>query len=358
MVAVDRNLAITFVNPEAERLLGMPMGLLSGQRVGEVLRLCDERTRQPIENPLAQALRLVRATTPGPAVIVNGADGEQCPIEANAAPIVDEKDQLLGAVLVFRDVSRKRRLEDQFVVADRLVALGTLAGGVAHEINNPLTLITNNAHFVSMELEEMQRSLREGTFDAGQAEERMGEVLAAIQDLNTGARRAAMIVEDMRRFSAHEPASRELVDVAGTLSWAIRMCAVHLTPRARVETHIGPVPNVLANRTRIAQVFMNVLINAGQALPDGDPRNHRISITAKADSVWVYVEISDTGPGMSREIRQRIFEPFFSTRGVGEGNGLGMAVAHGIVSALGGRIEIESAATRGTTVRICLPAAA
>ena len=181
-----------------------------------------------------------------------------------------------------------------------------------------------------------------------------------MNDVNQGARRAAAIIEDMRGFSAHEPTARELVDLRATVEWAARMSMAQILPRAKLELDLpSALPPVLANRTRVAQVFINILVNAAQAIPEGQPRQqHRVGVLGRAEDGGVTITISDTGAGMSREVRQRVFEPFFTTKAPGGGSGLGMAVAHGIVTGLGGRIEIESVEGKGTTVRVHLPAAA
>jgi two-component system, cell cycle sensor histidine kinase and response regulator CckA len=357
IVAVDRDLAITFANAEAERLTGIALAGKLGQSVLDFGSFWDERTRAAVQNPLVEVLRRGGPGGVAGAAIYARPDGREAPVEYNAAPTIDEGGWLRGAVLVLRDVTRRRQVEEKLIVADRLTALGTLAGGVAHEINNPLTLITNNAHFVGIELDALAEALSAKPLDPALEQRRIAELGAAIEDVKVGARRAASIIEQMRRFSAHDADLKEEVDVAATLAWTVRMTTPRVAGRATLDADIGPLPSVTCNRTRIAQVFSNVLMNATEAIAELPGRAHTIRVKAEAAGNEVVVEISDTGCGMTPEVRKRVFEPFFTTKAVGEGSGLGMAVAHGIVTGLGGRIEIASLVNVGTTVRIVLPVA-
>jgi CheY-like chemotaxis protein len=148
------------------------------------------------------------------------------------------------------------------------------------------------------------------------------------------------------------------VDVVPVLRSALGVAANALRHRAQVEVALAPVPPVLASEHRLGQVFLNLLVNAAQAIPDGHPAGNRVRVVADAaDDGRVRVEISDTGSGIPPEILPRIFDPFFTTKPVGVGTGLGLAICHGIVTALGGGIEVESEVGEGATFRVTLPIA-
>jgi PAS domain S-box-containing protein len=246
-----------------------------------------------------------------------------------------------------QDITERKSLELRLAVADRMAALGTLAGGVAHEINNPLTFITNNLLYLEEHL-------------GGQGAEKLPhheELRKALSDAREGANRVRTIVKDLRTFSRVEDARRVPVDVHQGLDFAINMAAPELRPRARLVRDYGPVPPVLGDETRLGQVFLNLLVNAAQAIPEGNPEANAVTVRTRVGaSGQVEVEIRDTGSGMKPEVLARIFEPFFTTKPVGVGTGLGLSICHGIVVALGGRISAWSEVGKGTAFTVSLPA--
>ncbi|SEM36194.1 PAS domain S-box-containing protein [Stigmatella aurantiaca] len=246
-----------------------------------------------------------------------------------------------------QDITERKVLEMRLAVADRMAALGTLAGGVAHEINNPLTFITNNLLYLEENL---------GTQAAAQLPHHE-ELRKALADAREGANRVRTIVKDLRTFSRVEDARRVPVDVHQGLDFAINMAAPELRPRARLVRDYGPVPPVLGDETRLGQVFLNLLVNAAQAIPEGNPEAHSVTVRTRVGaSGQVEVEIRDTGSGMKPEVLARIFEPFFTTKPVGVGTGLGLSICHGIIVALGGRISAWSEVGQGTAFTVTLPA--
>jgi signal transduction histidine kinase len=148
------------------------------------------------------------------------------------------------------------------------------------------------------------------------------------------------------------------VDPGRAIRAALAMAQNELRHRARVATELALTPAVVANENRLTQVFVNLLVNAGQAIPEGNVEGHEVRVTLFPRGGEVVAEISDTGAGMSAETRARIFEPFFTTKAPGGGTGLGLAISHSIVTGLGGRIEVESMPGAGTRFRVILPAAA
>ena len=261
-----------------------------------------------------------------------------------ATAVRDERGAFQYAVGVVEDVTEKRALEAQLLFADRMSALGTLAAGVAHEINNPLAFVLSN---LSYAIEELERA------SAGPT-----EVTRALEEAREGAVRVREIVRDLKTFSRPEERPDEEVDLRAVLRSAMNLAHNEIRHRAQLEVDLQPVPPVLASAHRLGQVFLNLLINAAQAIAEGQADRNRIRVACRAFGPrQVAVEITDTGCGISPEHLSRIFEPFFTTKPVGVGTGLGLSVCHGIVTALGGDIAVDSR-PGATTFRVTLPAVA
>lgn len=240
------------------------------------------------------------------------------------------------------DITERKQLEVQVQLASRVAAIGTLAAGLAHELNTPLTTLTYG-------LEVVSRSLPEGDATAAEA-------FALVKDATE---RMSEIVRDVRGLSrADDVAVRERIDVAEVLRRAIRLTRHVLTERATLTEIIGAVPTVMGNASRLGEVFMNVLMNAAQSIPPGSPAENQISVVARTDAHGnAVISIRDTGGGISPETANRVFDPFFTTKPVGEGTGLGLAICHRIVTELSGKLTFESAVGIGTTFTLELPTA-
>jgi signal transduction histidine kinase/ActR/RegA family two-component response regulator len=251
--------------------------------------------------------------------------------------------------------------QEQLIVADRRTSVGTLAAGVAHEINNPLAYVTGNVQFALRELPRMRvLALRDCPH-----EERLKvdaiwtDVLEALTEAGEGCSRVQHIVQSLKSFSRGDDGRREPTDLRRTLEAAINMAANEVRYRARLVRDYQDVPPVEANEVRLAQVFLNLLINAAQAIEPGAAEQNEIRVSLRrAEDGRVRIDISDTGCGMPPEVRNRLFTPFFTTKPVGVGTGLGLSVCQGIVNSLGGQIEVQSEQGRGSTFTVRLPAAA
>ncbi|QRO02910.1 histidine kinase [Archangium violaceum] len=235
----------------------------------------------------------------------------------------------------------------QLLFAERLATIGQLAAGLGHEINNPLAFILGNLDYVQQQLAR--------TSGAPSPEDSQ-EMMEALADARDGAERVRLIVRDLKVLS--HPNDMELgpVDVVATLRGAAKVAAYEVRGRARLVEALDAVPPVNAHRARLCQVFLNLLINAAHAIPPGQATRNEIRLSARMDGTTrVLVEVSDTGCGISPGNLERIFSPFFTTKPVGVGTGLGLSVCHGIVTALGGDISVESEVGRGSTFRVSLP---
>ncbi len=248
--------------------------------------------------------------------------------------------RMLGAMV---DVTETRELSARLLLADRLASLGTLAAGVAHEINNPLT-------HVIMSVDHAERALAPRT-DVPRA------AIDALGDARRGAERVRSIVRDLRTFARAEVDRPKPVDVRDAIAWATRIVEPAIRSKARLVTLYEDAPRVMGDESRLSQVFVNLLVNAAQAIGEGGPAANEVKVrVSRADGERVRIEVSDTGSGIPANLLGRIFDPFFTTKEVGEGTGLGLSIVHGILTSMGGSIEVDSTPGTGTTFRVYLPA--
>ena len=262
------------------------------------------------------------------------------PIKANGKPV--------GAVLVARDVTEAKQTELHLMVTDRMASVGTLAAGVAHEINNPLASVIAN---LDMALQDV--------LELGKHVELPRDLPEELQDARTAADRVREIVRDLKIFSRTEEEHQGPVDVEQVLESTIRMAWNELRHRARLVKHYTPVPEVDANESRLGQVFLNLIMNAAHAIPPGNYETNTITISTSTDAGGrVVVAIGDTGCGIPDDVRPRMFTPFFTTKPVGVGTGLGLVISHRIVTQFGGTLTYDTEVGKGTEFRLTLPPAA
>ncbi len=251
------------------------------------------------------------------------------------------------ATAVNKMVGDLRQTQEQLLTASRLTSMGELAASVAHEVNNPLAFVHSNLRFVRDELQRGEPL----------APEEREELREALDDSLKGAERISTIVQDLKLLARPEETQHAPVDVVEVLRAAARMTEHPLRNRARLVEQFEPVPLVDANTGRLGQVFLNLLLNAAEAIPPGHPEQHTVTLrTRLMPEGRVAVEVEDTGRGIPAEHLPRIFEPFLTTKSK-EGTGLGLSVCHGILQSLGGDISVESTVGKGTLLRVQLPGA-
>lgn len=258
-------------------------------------------------------------------------------------------------LLVLRDASRGEAAAVE-VLADRLAPAGALAAGLAHQINNPLAYVLANLTFLSEEIPQLVEAARTGALGEQQLAAEQNELLRCVDDARHGAERVAAIVRDLKMLSRMDDDRVTDVDVLAVLEAAYNVVHAQLHARARVIMDFHEVPRVRANEARLAQVFVDLLLNAAHAIPEGESDQHDVRVVAATDDTgWASISITDDGVGIAPELFPRIFDPFFSTRPFDGRAGLGLTVCHGIVAAIGGRIQAESELGRGSTFRVVLP---
>lgn len=240
-----------------------------------------------------------------------------------------------------------QKLQNQLVFADRMASVGTLAAGVAHEINNPLAYLSANLKLMLLELDRLATQIDP---------EKLEELRDMAGDSSEGASRIAYIVDGLRTFSRQEIEELKPIDIPALLERSLAMAFNEIRHRARLVKDFQPIPHVDANESRLSQVFINLFLNAAQAIPEADRKDHEIRVVTATNHLGqAVIEVHDTGAGIPDAIVERIFDPFFTTKPVDQGTGLGLSLCHNIISVLGGTITVETREHRGTTFRITLP---
>jgi signal transduction histidine kinase len=268
-------------------------------------------------------------------------------LSANGRPWRDDQNVARGGVVVFRDVTRDKATQSQLMASDRMASVGMLAAGVAHEINNPLACVLAN-------LELSQRELADRAGALGDVH----ELREMLDDAREAADRVRQIVRDLKIFSRHEDTSPGSVDIENVIESSLRMAWNEIRHRARLVKDYGEVALVEGSESRLGQVFLNLIMNAAQAIPEGNAEGHTIRIaTSRNPAGQIIVDVSDTGSGIPAENLRHLFVPFFTTKGPGAGTGLGLAICHRIVTGVGGAIDVQSEVGKGTTFRVTLPPA-
>ncbi|MFI5302230.1 MAG: PAS domain S-box protein, partial [Polyangiales bacterium] len=345
-IGVHRDGRWIFANPALIAMLGFDsIDALIGRPISEQLAPKEQAALRPssqADRGAAREVRLIRKD--GSAVT---AEVKSIDIDFDGAPAIAS----LG-----RDTTERSRLRARMLEADRMASVGTLAAGVAHEINNPLAYMIANLDVIA--LRRLPRLLSDSRSLPGGAEtvaglEHLGEMLEVVRD---GANRVREIVRDLKTFSRADHDRRDPVDLRRVIDAAVNVAWNEIRHRAQLVKRYEEIPAVYANESRLGQVFVNLLINAAQALPVGSASSHTITVSvATGPHDTVVATVSDTGPGIPVEIRERIFDPFFTTKAVGVGTGLGLSICQGIVGTLGGRIEIASTSDKGTSIQVTLP---
>jgi PAS domain S-box-containing protein len=356
VVTVDLAGKVTYLNSAAESLIGANADAAIGKTADQVLQLMDQLPSGGDATPLDTALRLKQPVGAGPASLRNLSTGSQHSIDERATPIVDA-GQLVGAVMVFRDIGEKKRMQQQLELADRLASLGTMAAGTAHELNNPLTVVLTNAGILAEELEQLQADLRSSSMREPSTK-RFARMFDALGDTQAAASRMGRIVGDLRGFSRPVERESHSIDVHHAIEWALRATAHEFHQRAQLRTHLEAAPLVFGDSSRLEQVLVNLLVNAAHSIPPGRAEENEVVIGLRTDSRGrAIIEIRDSGEGIRADVIKKIFEPFFTTKQAGAGTGLGLSICQGIVKSLGGDIGVVSEIGKGTTFTIVLPPA-
>jgi PAS domain S-box-containing protein len=349
---IDLDGRVLSVNRAFTRLVGMPAEEAIG-RSWEALLAAEDRAAlggdlRAIGEKVEREVRGVRA------------DGSLFEMQLSIVPVLEpnaSRPILKGHYFFIRDLSDRKRMENQLIFAGRMAAVGTLAAGVAHEINNPLAYIVANIDFARHQITTVGSRLSRSAAGGGPAHI-LDETGEALTEARQGAERVRNIVRDLRVFARGDEEQSGPVAIRRVLDSSINIAWNEIRHRARLVKDYGDTPMVEGNESRLGQVFLNLLLNAAHAIPEGETERNEIRVTTRTDGNGrAIVEVRDSGMGIPVEIRERIFDPFFTTKPASEGTGLGLWICSGILSALGGEVRVESEIGRGSTFRVTLPPA-
>lgn len=279
-------------------------------------------------------------------------DGTPFPVEVGSRVAhIGEEDVLLS---VIRDVTERRELQARLLEAARLSAFGMMAAGIAHEINNPLAYVLANAEVLARTIPELAARV-DALLPLEGIGKALGECDAMLRVAMEGIERVRSIVRDLKTFSRSDPPKGVLVDLHQVLDSALNVAQGELRHRARIVRDYGDPPPVRASTSKLGQVFLNLVVNGAQAIPQSRRDGGEVRITTRtATNGWAVVEVADDGVGIPPDARARLFQAFHTTK-AGEGTGLGLYISRSIVEAHGGTIEVDSEPGLGTTVRVMLP---
>jgi signal transduction histidine kinase len=275
------------------------------------------------------------------------------PVAVSSRPLRDRQGLAIGLVWVVRDLAEVEALRDRLLLSGRLAAVGQLAAGIAHEIANPLAYVRANLGLLRQHWGSLGGALEKAGARDDEAQ-LLGEGEEILDETLEGVDRATSIVRDVRGLAHGGRRERRPADLVELIEGVLRLAAPQLRERAQVERELRPVPLVWGAPQELQQVFLNLVLNAAQAVEPGGS----IRVVTRSVERDVIVQVEDDGAGIDPEIRDRIFDPFFTTKSVGEGSGLGLGIAYGIVRSHGGEISVESERGRGTCFSVHLPAAA
>lgn len=346
VIATDKIGRVTFMNSVAETLTGWQFSDAQSVPLKTVFNICNETTRATVENPVDRVLEEGIVVGLANHTILIGRDGAERPIDDCGAPIRDADGQLTGAVLVFRDVSQVRHVEDQLRHAQKMEAIGQLAAGIAHDFNNMLTVILN---YTSLLMDS-----------AGKDHPWRG----FLDEIHGAGQRSAQLTRHLLTFCRQQPVQTQILDVNDAVQRYEKLLRRLIRENVEIQLRLQPdVGNINIDPGQLEQILINLSLNARDAMPG---QGRLIIETASVEIAtgehpnlvpgrYCMLRVIDNGEGISPALRHRVFEPFFTTKEPGKGTGLGLATVYGIVQQNGGHIDFDSRVGQGTTFTIHLP---
>ncbi len=343
VIATDANGFVTFMNPVAEALTGWNQEDAVGKPLSEVFNIINEETGKQAEDPATRVLREGFVVGLANHTVLIAKDGMKRPIDDSGAPIRDDKGNIIGVVLVFRDITEKRRLEQELIKADKLKSVGILAGGIAHDFNNILTAILGNITLAKMYAEP---------------EDKIFEKLSGAENASL---RAKHLTQQLLTFSRGGAPIKKTAFISELLEDTATFALSGSNVRCEFSIP-GDLWPVEVDEGQITQVINNLIINASQAMPEGGiikARAENIVVDAEQglplkEGKYINISIEDRGIGIPEEHLQKIFDPYFTSKQ--KGSGLGLATAYSIVKRHDGCIQVKSELGVGSTFSIYLPA--
>ena len=346
VITTDPEGTVTYLNPVAESLTGWSLEEAQGQAISQVFRIVNEDTRADAPDPVAQCLESGNIVGLANHTALIGRNGQEYPISDSAAPIREASGAIIGVVLVFSDGTERRAIEQALRQSQKMEAIGQLSGGIAHDFNNLMQVIQGNAELLNE--------------DPDRDTDLTAPILRATK-------RGAELTNRLLAFARKQPLSSRPTDVANLLEDILPMLDRTLGEQIQVTLELeAELWTAKVDPGQLETALLNLSLNARDAMPDGGrleikcanaPRKE-FTNGAEADiseTEFVRISVSDNGIGMSAETREMAIDPFYTTKGVGEGSGLGLSMVYGFAVQSGGHLEIKSAMGEGTTMSIFLP---
>jgi len=351
VIVFDMEEKVVLINKIAEELTGWTQDEGVGQPVNKVFQIINENTREPCENPVEKVMEtgLIHGLANHTALIAK--DGTEYPIADSGAPIRDKEGHIIGVVLVFRDVTEKLKLDAQLTRAQKMEAVGTLTGGIAHDFNNILGIIIGNTELALDDVPEWNPAHYN------------------LEEIKNASLRAKDVVRQLLSFIRKTEVKRQPLNIIPVIKDSLKFLRSTITANIDIRQNIQDTDDtVVADPIQIHQIMINLCTNAFHAVDEaGGILDIGIqNVVLDEDSAYLidpelkqgnYVKmtVSDTGSGIAPEIVERIFDPYFTTKEVGKGSGLGLSVVYGIVKFHGGSITVESELGKGTTFSVFFP---
>ena len=350
VITTDQNGKVALINKVGEDLTGWRRRDALGKPLEKVFHIVDEKTRKSPENPHLEILETGSAVEPGGHTVLVSRDGVERIVEQSGAPIRDRAGNVVGVVIVFRDITERIQIESELRQAHKMESIGTLAGGIAHEFNNVMSIILGNSSLALHKL-PVESPIRNN-----------------IEDINSAVMRAKDVVRQLLTFSRLTHSERETIDIGPVVKESVRLIRSSIPANIDIVDRISSkLDKVKANASQIHQVMINLCGNAADAMSErGGTLSIRL-VNAQIDEAkaarlrkvapgdYVKLAVGDTGVGMDKETMERIFEPYFTTKEFYKGTGMGLASVHGIVEQHKGAILVDSKPGKGTVFTLLFP---
>ncbi|MDC7220778.1 MAG: response regulator [Spirochaetales bacterium] len=350
VVMVNRQGKILSMNPTAEKLSGWTEEEATGKPIDEVCPLHDDLTNEELKHPVEEILTTERTVNLSLQPLLNSRREESYRLSESGSPVLSPEDEVIGAVIVFRNISEEYELQKKLQQNQKMEALGQLAGGIAHDFNNLLAGIINASDLIGLAVK--------GNENATHLNELVVET----------AYRAGDLIKKLLAFAREKPPTLSTVEVNAIIRESVEMLGRTINRNITIQEELTEEPlHVLGDHSLLQSVIMNLSINASHAMPEGgdlflktskarlDVQYCQMSQFELEPGQYCELIVEDTGSGISRKLLEKIFDPFFTTKEQGKGTGLGLSAAYGTVRQYKGEIKVYSELGKGTSFHIFLP---
>lgn len=372
VIAVDCSAMVTLMNPVAEKLTGWTCDEAQGRHLDEVFQILKESSRDKQDSPVVSVLETGKMKLLANHTLLLSRSGEEFQIADSAAPIRILDGPVEGVVLVFRDVTEQNRMHELMIQSEKMLSVGGLAAGMAHEINNPLSGMLQTASVIATRLSQDLPANKEAAEKVGinlddlRAYMEARGIFRMLTMIKDSGSRIGKIVNNMLSFARKGPNQVSSHNLSRLVDYSIELAATDYDMKKNYDfrniqvdrDYASTLPLVPCDSGQIQQVVLNLLRNSAQAFLDAETSSPCFKIRIYVDDVknMICLEIKDNGPGMDEALCRRVFEPFFTTKPVGVGTGLGLSVSYFIITENHqGEMEVVSVVGEGATFIIRLP---